>query len=649
MKRDENTMQANSVTAGSGISAIPLQPSQQPAPSFDAKAASQELLKLAQVDRIVSVDDWYAERDDDGDDVVSAVAGELLEAADLQSIAEIAPSLETLRDPSTPAELAADEVRNAWGELSEPQRTAVRAVVDGRLGPSSLGEPREEDEPAASSLRDLLADSREFITLSLSKWRERRRELLGDGKSTLILFDRDFSREGASEDAGEREIALLMREAPENWRIGLLTHTVADSDAEIEVWKTLARKFEADSSRFLVIAKGHLSVSQTGFPRMLKLTLLAPALEHLQQRLAAAVNGTWSDAISRVADIDPYTLEAALNGDRLTDGTWGPETLLRIATAFTQDSVRAKLRADRGVHDSSHLVTNLSRVKLPNVSDPDRVRRELAEIERLEYFETAEHLTDLHFPLEVGDVFAFQKFAEKPHSFESTGQGKSEAKDVESGTADPRRQGSEQYMILLAQPCDLAVRNNGKRANGLEFVRVAPLKPPGNGRVISQPGGGVATSFDLPFFFASSGGGVEVKLSQQQYVPLTALDMCVLNNQGTASLSVGQEMPDNLLPNWQQRFRIVRTWVENSIKAYRGMEPHRIPGKGADQVTAALTRTVASSNLESLISLRASAIFYGVKRIGRLREPYRSALISRMSQRDSRDAFDPSLIDRGNA
>lgn len=642
-------MQANSVTAGSGMPAIPLQPGQQPAPSFDAKAASQELLNLAQVDRIVCVDDWYAERNDDGDDVIAAVAEGLLEPADLQSIADIAQSLDIVRDPSIPAELAADEVRDAWGELSEPQRTEVRAVVDGRLGPSSLGDSGGEDEPAASNLRELLADSREFITLSLSRWRERRRALLGDGKSTLILFDRDFSREGASEDAGEHEISLLMQEAPENWRIGLLTHTVADSDAEIEVWKTLSKKFEADSSRFLVIAKGHLSVSQVGFPRMLKLTLLAPALEHLQQRLAAAVSGTWSDAISRVADIDPYTLEAALNGDRLTDGSWGPETLLRIATAFTQDSVRAKLRADRGVHDSSHLVTNLSRVKLPNVSDPDQVRKELAEIERLEYFETAAHLTDLHFPLEVGDVFAFQKFAEKPHSFESTGRRKSEASDVDSGAVDPHRQGNEQYMILLAQPCDLAVRSNGKRANGLEFVRVAPLKRPGNGRVISQPGGGEATSFDLPFFFASSGGGVEVKLSQQQYVPLIALDMCVLSDQGTASLSADQEMPNNLLPNWQQRFKFLRAWVAKSAQAYRAMDPHRIPGKGADQVTAALTRTVASSNLEALISLQASAVFYGVKRIGRLREPYRSALISRMSQRDSRDAFDPSLIDKDNA
>lgn len=649
MKRDGNTMQVNSSTAGSGMSAIPAQPNQQPAPGFDAKAASQELLDLAQVDRIVCVDDWYAERDDDGDDVVAAVAGGLLDPTDLQAIADTASSLDIVRDPSIPAELAADEIRNAWGELSEPQRNQIRAAVDGRLGPGSLGVLGEEDEPAASNLRDLLADSREFVTLSLSRWRERRRALLGDGKSTLILFDRDFSREGASEDAGEHEISLLMREAPENWRIGLLTHTVADSDAEIEVWKTLAKKFEADSSRFLVIAKGHLSVSQIGFPRMLKLTLLAPALEHLQQRLAAAVNGTWSDAISRVADIDPYTLEAALNGDRLTDGTWGPETLLRIATAFTQDSVRAKLRADRGVHDSSHLVTNLSRVKLPNVSDPDRVRKELAEIERLEYFETAAHLTDLHFPLEVGDVFAFQKFAEKPHGFESTRRGKGEANDVGAGTAEPQRQGSEQYMILLAQPCDLAVRSNGKRANGLEFVRVAPLKRPGNGRVISQPGGAIATSFDLPFFFASSGGGVEVKLSQQQYVPLAALDMCVLSDQGTASLSAHQEMPDNLLPNWQQRFKILRSWVAKSVQTYKAMEPHRIPGKGADQVTAALTCTVASSNLESLISLRGSAVFYGVKRIGRLREPYRSALISRMSQRDSRDAFDPSLIDKGNA
>ncbi|MFE7076824.1 hypothetical protein ACFU96_42705 [Streptomyces sp. NPDC057620] len=629
---------------------MPTQADTEDGSPFDAKAASEELLKLAEVERVICVDDWYAEKEDDGEGVFGALADGALLPADLEAIAEVIPGAVLLRDPSAPVELVVDEVRGSWESLDENKRKAIRHVVDGRLGPEGVGSPVEEDEPAAACLRELLGDSREFLTLSLSGWRRQRSNLLADGKSTLILFDRDFSREGASQTAGEEQIASLLHDAPSNWRIGLLTHTVSEDDAEIETWKALSQKFEADSSRFLVIAKARLSVSADGFPRMLKLTLLAPALERLQESLADAVNGTWVEAIEKVGGINPYTLEAALNGDRLTDGTWGPETLLRIATAFTQDSVRAKLRADRTVHRSSELVTSLSQVKMPNASNPDRVRQELANIERLEYFESADHLNELHFPLEVGDVFAFQKFAIKPHQFEQglQGRGTPTGKPLHDAT-ELRRSGAEHHMILLAQPCDLAVRADGKRGNGLEYVRVAPLKSPSRGRVISHPGGGVATSFDLPFFFSDSGGGVEVKLSQQHYVPLMALDMCVLSISGDGLMSAEQSMPDHVLPNWQSRFEILRAWVAKQVDAYNAMQPHGMQGKAADQITAALTGTVASPKLESLISLSQSAIMYGVRRVGRLREPYRSALLSRMAQRDSRDAFDPSLIDKTSA
>ncbi|MFC9640651.1 hypothetical protein ACFTZF_19130 [Streptomyces mirabilis] len=647
MTHEEGAAKDDSAAHG-GLHRIPAQADVVAGSAFDAKVASQELLELAEVGRVICVDDWYAEKEDRGESVFAALTEGVLLPADLEKIAELIPGSALLRDPSAPSELVIDEVRVAWPSLDEDKRRAIHHVVDGRLGPEGVGTPGEEDEPAAACLRELLADSREFLTLSLSDWSRQRSSLLADGKSTLILFDRDFSREGASQNAGEDQIALLLSDAPENWRIGLLTHTVSEDDAEVEAWKTLSQKFKADRSRFLVIAKGRLSITADGFPRMLKLTLLAPALERLQGSLAAAVNGTWAEAIKKVGGIDPYTLEAALNGDRLTDGTWGPETLLRIATAFTQDSVRAKLRSDRTVHVSSKLVTSLSQVQLPSASNPDRVRHELAEIERLEYFETAGHLTDLHFPLEVGDVFAFQKFVDKPHQFEQRqyGSGAAVGKSPTDVVPELKRSGAEHHMILLAQPCDLAVRADGKRGNGLEFVRVAPLKSPSQGRVIAHPGGGSATSFDLPFFFTDSGGGVEVKLSQQQYVPLTALDMCVLSDSGDGFMSAEQKIPDHVLPNWQMRFENLREWVAKQVAAYKAMEPHGMSGKAADQITAALTGTVASPRLESLISLRDSSVMYGVRRVGRLREPYRSALLSRMAQRDSRDAFDPSLIDK---
>ncbi|MFG3025185.1 hypothetical protein ACGFZQ_42955 [Streptomyces sp. NPDC048254] len=577
------------------------------------------------------------------DEITAALKADLLTAEDKAKIAGVSEVLSPLAEVDLPTTLAVSLLEDNWDAIGEALQLKIIDVVDAQLGSPLPDEGPEQDPDAASTLRELLARPSEYLTLTLQQWRERRSDLLADGKSTLVLFDRDFSREGAATDAGEGEVERLLAQAPSNWRIGLLTHTVSNSDAEVTTWRNLSDKFQASSSRFLVIGKARLSQAPKEFPRMLKLTLLAPALEQMQHHVHEAVQEVWTQAHEHARGIDPYTLEAALTGDRIRDGAWGPETLLRVTSAFTQDSVRAKLRANLQVHESSTLITSLSRVKLPEIPDRDRVRQELAQIERLEYYDSPEHLNELFFPIEAGDIFALEQFETTPGEFE-----KADSVDsaTEAGQAPtPARSDPTQYLILLAQPCDLAIRAKGQRSNDLAYVRVAPLKPPTD-RVISQPGGSSATAFDLPFFDKDTGAGVEVRLSQQRIVPLVALDMCAFNSDGCARMGVGQHVSHHVLPNWQKRFTILQKVVRKAVQQYSGMQPHSIPEGGAEALTRALTGTGAWPDLSSLISVRENTIHYGIRRVTRLREPYRSALLSRMAQREARDAFDPSLLDK---
>ena len=71
---------------------------------------------------MICVDDWYAEREDDGTSVFAALADGLLQQSDLAAIASVSPILELLHDPAVSPALAVDEVQKAWGSLDATVR-----------------------------------------------------------------------------------------------------------------------------------------------------------------------------------------------------------------------------------------------------------------------------------------------------------------------------------------------------------------------------------------------------------------------------------------------------------------------------------------------------------------------------------------------
>ncbi|MFJ5216958.1 hypothetical protein ACIP98_19825 [Streptomyces sp. NPDC088354] len=606
----------------------------------EAKKAAQELIALANIQRIVCVDDYYSITTDDVFEVVAAIERESLDREILLTMATSHPDLAELSEEDLPADLAAEIVRGAWETLDVDARSEISTLVRNHLGPQAIDAdaPPNEDANAMVMLRNLLADPPEFLTLTLDEWRQQSAGLLGDDISTLLLFDRGFEREGASDTAGEAEIQRVLQGDHPHWRVALLTHTVTNPDEEIEAWRHLSAEFAVDAAKFLVIAKGHLSREPGRFPAMLKLTLLVPALERMQEIVANAIRDTWSHALEQVQAKDPYTLETALNGNRHLDGTWGPDTLLRLISAFTQDRVLASLRRDPELHRHNSAILSLNTVNMPLQRDQTRIKAELAEMQRMEFFKESEHLSELHLPLEVGDIFQVRKFTVEPASFEANRSSSTLRRD------DIPQAAPSKYYMLLGQPCDLSVRHDGSRANDLEYLRLAPIRLL-SPEVSVRAGGGSSHAFELPFFDAATGAGVQVELNRVRIVAANALDFCVFGKGGTSSLSAKDTCPDTAIPAWAGRFKDLQKWVSKTVAQYERMTPHKIPGKGANAVTVALTQSGTMPGLSSLISISNQEVHFGITRVGRLREPYRAAVLTRLAQRDSRDAFEVDLVD----
>ena len=156
--------------------------------------------------------------------------------------------------------------------------------------------------------------------------------------------------------------------------------------------------------------------------------------------------------------------------------------------------------------------------------------------------------------------------------------------------------------------------------------------------------------FIVPFFDDATGGTATgsagaVRLNRSYLVPSRALDFCVLSSDGSAHLAADAPAPPHLIPSWRQRHRELAKWVGNVVNQYEGMAAHDLGSNGATFLTAGLTLATSPTRLTSLISRQMRSVTFGLRRVGRLRDPYRTAVMTRAAQRDMRDAFDAELLD----
>ena len=574
----------------------------------DIRGHAKKMLASIGVSRIIIVDDEYA--------------AELLEVEELLGIcAEIKPTqaaeLPYMQgiDFTSNLDIWVVLVRQMWSDLDDTERRVVldkaRSSITDESSTAFSGESsdtRKNDTTAAQSLEELLGDLEvcQYVTLSLQQWRTQAQALQSDeeASTTLILFDREFSRE---EEGTDQEGLKLIKETQSTniGYYGLISHTV-QKGGEYDAWYKMAEEHNLVRDRFVVIAKERLTGELSdnyGFLGMLRLAALSGRFADVKSAAWCIFEKSVAAAKASVEDLSVLDFDRIVFESSRREGVWEPETLFRVFAILMRRKARSRLYQDP---DMCAAFADARRVSAMPEEVADALRTESPSseglrIQRFESYESDDELNRFHVPIELGDIFEV--------------------------LSNCRR------YILLVQPCDLMVREGGMRGyEDDKLGRTGALVE----LVTDQATKKRKDSWgELPYYHEETGRSAFADFAKTHQVRLAVLDLCVLRTDGVASLEVDAPCPELLIEPWKRRYTRLQKFFRAAITRYENLGKKQL----SDQMKL-LALPPPSSTLRFPVNIDDRIVGYTLKRIMRLRQPRSGALLTAYSQYQARAAFD---------
>jgi len=573
----------------------------------EAKRDVERLLTVRGISRVVYVDDNFA-----GFSVEEVLAR--LDVVSPGSRGKAAPELAGIPWDAPDEDVWKAKVRAEWDELSNASRQQIfqRIVLERSAETASQ---YRIDEAAASRMGSVFSDltGLEYRAMPLAEWQTSGSNLLETSREygTLFLFDLNFENEstaGGNNKTGWGLVqeVLSSEAAGENAVCGLVTHLV-DKGQEQEEWLRESSDRLLPKEKFLIASKIRLSEDDVqGFVHMLKLTVLNKPCNQLARKVAEILGNSVEHAKQEVLKMNVFDFEDVVARSSKNEGVWEPDTLFRLFGIFVREVARHQAAGDEQVNTLVQTLRQTSHIATSSVEEPKSTSWK---IRRQELYETGPHLNGFHMPIELGDIFQ-------------------------------KNPGEKKY-ILIGQPCDLMVRPDGKRNWELSHVFLARVyqKLPGEDQIAKDPRR-YGMVCELPYFGEGDGMPWYVRFPDFHPVSLFVLDMCVFQDDGSASIGVGDECPGIVIPAWRARHEKMKAKAGQLLVRYQSLVA--APMDAGQARDAALPRSSLGEEalFSSSINAERDRIQYGCKRVGRLCYPASSEILHRFLSYWARAALD---------
>ncbi len=542
------------------------------------------LLDTAGINQVIWIDDLFAPPDEDKLIIEIKTKIAELNAVKIKPQHQIFNDVDFEADPKIVENKIDETLYNNAGELSLIYDSIMEQLKE--QNPDEA-EPDEDLKPGQiKALLNALGIAR---TYSYREWKSKEKEVLSKcNENTLLLIDREFDKEGASPNAGEEILAIAIEQASLSNCI-MLTHWVTPERTE-----DLRKKIASDPSndikiyQFSVMSKTELGpMPEDAEPHLanaLRITLTHRFCSELASKSARVMKDSLEMAVTDLVNLSIYNLDQSIFENSLNEGASELDVVNRILFLRQRIATKEKFANDPETHaklKKMREIRALQEIMSPPGIDAES-KSKLHEWRVSEVFESGDLVNQTYSPLKCGDIF------------------------VNITT--------EKKFILLAQPCDISVRVDGKR-NTEEAIFV---------RMVGEP-----TERTIPERYFEIEGMINdgqpwiFDFRRLAYVNLRVLDLAVLNNSGLVQITKDQEIPDALLPGWRVRL----------LKLQDNIRPRKTPKH--------IRSLSLSKNFpDSDCILDNNTRKFHFQRTGRIRSPYAEAILGSLAAFQTRAAFD---------
>ena len=571
---------------------------------IDAPARIKQLFEAVPISRVVYVDDLFCSSTEQVKDLCRDL--DLVEIRDSGAF----PDLDFTIDNE-------DVLRKRIEDQIEAMDADVIKKTFALLAEAKHKEPVARDEEAADAFADALGETTELITLSLREWKQRRADFVQSGQvqNTLFVFDEDFSLEGGSSTEGRKLAEALRIEIGDlPCLYAILTHRVQDEENEDGLQREIWAEIPNLRDNLTVIAKTRLSDDLSNFVLRLKQTVLSRAFSGLKEKLGKAVKSAQQQAHKRIQDeLDIDAFEHIVLNSSATEGAWAPDTLVRIFSIIQEDGTVLRLRGDEEVHNLAEESRRVCGVQPKPALH--QTKKKAFELQRAEAYDSGERINQLHLPIDLGDVF-----------------------EIESSNV--RRQ-----FVLLAQPCDLMTREDGWRKDReRDSWQMLPLAPIRKGRLKRRRSSHRPECFEVLHFDPRNEHRYSAKWAHMLPVPAWILDLAVLNKDGQCQIGTDDEISALIIPTWRKRSLFLQELASDVVGKYNlivdeaGERPEFLHALLRLPLSFSIDTAIEPSKGHGSAGLRVS-----MRRTGRMRQPFASAMLSHYAQFLARSAHPHDL------